>query len=62
VTWKLSKDGNTLTDDFAAIEPNGSPFRLNYVHKRAAKGPGFLGTWESKSETLNSVFVLLVRP
>jgi hypothetical protein len=28
VTWKLSKDGNTLTDDFTAIQPNGSPFNL----------------------------------
>ena len=60
--WRLSKDGNTLTDDFTAIEPNGSTFNLNYVYKRTAGGPGFAGTWESTSETVNSVFVLQIRP
>jgi len=61
-TWKLSKDGNTLTDDFTGIEPNGSAFNLNYVYKRTAGSSGFAGTWESTSETVNSVFVLQVRP
>jgi hypothetical protein len=61
-TWKLSKDGNTLTDDFTGIEPNGSKFNLNYVYKRTAGSSGFAGTWESTSETVNSVFVLQVRP
>jgi hypothetical protein len=61
-TWKLSKDGNTLTDDFTGIEPNGSTFNLNYVYKRTAGNSGFAGTWESTSETVNSVFVLQVRP
>ena len=61
-TWKLSKDGNTLTDDFTGIEPNGSTFNLNYVYKRTAGSSGFAGTWESTSESVNSVFVLQVRP
>ena len=61
-TWKLSKDGDTLTDDFTGIEPNGSTFNLNYVYKRTAGSSGFAGTWESTSETVNSVFVLQVRP
>jgi hypothetical protein len=61
-TWKLSKDGNTLTDDFTAMEPNGSTFSLNYVYKRKAESSGFAGTWESTSETVNSVFVLQLRP
>ena len=61
-TWKLSKDGNTLTDDFTGIEPNGSTFNLNYVYRRTAGSSGFAGTWESTSETVNSVFVLQVRP
>ena len=60
-TWKLSKDGNTLTDDFTGMEPNGSTFNLNYVYKRMAGSSGFAGTWESTSETVNSVFVLQVR-
>jgi len=61
-TWKLSKDGNTLTDDFTATQPNGSPFNLKYVYKRMAGTSGFAGTWESTTETVNSVFVLQVRP
>jgi hypothetical protein len=61
-TWKLSKDGSTLTDDFTGIEPNGSTYNLNYVYKRTAGGSGFAGTWVSTSETVNSVFVLQVRP
>src|SRR6516162_11416314 len=40
-TWKLSKDGNTLTDDFTGIESNGSTFDLNYVYKRTAGSSGF---------------------
>lgn len=61
-TWKLSKDGDTLTDDFTAIQPNGSPLNLKYVYQRMAGTSGFAGTWESTSETVNSVFVLQVRP
>jgi hypothetical protein len=60
--WKLSKDGNTLTDNFTGIEPKGSTYNLNYVYERTAGGSGFAGTWVSTSETVNSVFVLQVRP
>ncbi|HET7748817.1 MAG TPA: hypothetical protein VFK81_05515 [Terriglobales bacterium] len=60
--WKLSPDGTTLTDNFIGINPNGSTYNLNYVYKRMAGASGFGGTWESASETVNSVFVLQVRP
>jgi len=60
--WKLSKDGNTLRDDFTGVNPNGSTYNLNYVYKRMGAGSGFAGTWLSTSETVNSVFVLQVRP
>lgn len=60
--WKLSEDGNTLDDDFTLIQPNGSKFNVYYVYKRAAGGPGFDGTWESTSETVNSVFELQIQP
>lgn len=60
--WKPSKDGNTLADDFTSIAPDGSTSTVNYVYKRTAGGPGFAGRWVSTSETLNSVFVLQVRP
>ncbi|HXW90006.1 MAG TPA: hypothetical protein VEK33_05630 [Terriglobales bacterium] len=60
--WKLSEDGNTLSDDFTSIESNGSTSNVNYVYKRTGAGSGFAGTWESTSETLKSVFVLQVQP
>lgn len=60
--WKLSKDGNTLTDDFTAIGPNGSSSNVNYVYKRTAGTSGFAGTWESTSETVNSVLCLRCSP
>ena len=60
--WKLSKDGNTLDDDFTLIQPNGSKFNVYYAYKRTAGGPGFDGTWESTSETVKSVFELQIQP
>jgi hypothetical protein len=59
--WKPPRDGNTLTDDFTAIGPNGSSSNVNYVYQRTAGTSGFAGTWESTSEALNSVFVLKVQ-
>ena len=32
--WKLSKDGNTLTDNYNEIAPHGSSSTCNYVYKR----------------------------
>ena len=60
--WKLSEDDNTLDDDFTFIQPNGSKFNVYYVYKRTAGGPEFDGTWESTSETVNSVFELQIQP
>jgi hypothetical protein len=60
--WKLSKDGETLSDTFTANQPNGSTFRLDYVYKRTAGSSGFPGTWESTSEKVNSVYELQIQP
>lgn len=60
--WKLSKDAKTLTDDFTFFAPNGSTSNVNFVYKRTAGTSGFAGTWESTSETVNSVFVIKVQP
>jgi len=60
--WKLSKDGNTLTDDFTQLGPNGSSTNVKYVYKRMAGTSGFAGTWESTSETLNSVYMIKIQP
>jgi hypothetical protein len=60
-TWKLSQDGNTLTDNYTEFGPNGSPSTVNYLYKRTTAGPGFAGTWES-TMPMTSSFVLQIRP
>ena len=60
--WTLSKDGNTLTDDYTEIGPDGKGSTVNYVYKRTAGSSGFAGTWESTSMTINFEFVLKVQP
>lgn len=64
-SWKLSQDGNTLTDNFASFAPDGSPaVSLRYVYKRTdgTPGSGFVGTWESTSQTMDSTFLLKIQP
>ena len=60
-TWKLSPDGNTLSDNYTEFAPDGSPSTVNYLYKRMAAGQGFAGTWESPMP-MNSASVLQVRP
>ena len=60
-TWKLSQDGDTLTDNYTEFGPNGSPSTVNYLYKRTTAGPGFAGTWES-TMPMTSSFVLQIRP
>lgn len=59
--WTLSKDGSTLNDHFTALRANGDSTSLDYVYKRKGGGSGFVGTWVSSSEQVNSVVVLKVR-
>ena len=54
--WKLSEDGNTLSDSFTGNQADGSTFSMHYLYKRTAGSSGFPGTWESTSEKVNSVF------
>jgi len=60
--WKLSPDGNTLTDDFTGVGPDGSASNVNYKYQRKEGGPGFAGTWVSASANINFVYVLRFRP
>jgi hypothetical protein len=60
--WELSKDGNTLKDDYTEMGPNGSTSNMKYVYKRTAGQAGFAGTWESISEQVNFVLVRKVQP
>jgi hypothetical protein len=62
--WKLSQDGNTLSDDFTEYAPNGDiAAHVSYVYRRTADGPGFAGTWESPIATENIPSSMLqIRP
>lgn len=60
--WKLSKDGNTLRDDFSSISPDGTASTVNYVYQRASSGSGFAGRWVSTSAAINFVLVIRIRP
>lgn len=59
--WKLSSDGNTLTDNFTGYRADGSTSNLLYVYKRTAGTSGFPGTWESTSEQVNSVYEIEIK-
>jgi hypothetical protein len=59
--WKLSKDGNTLNDDYTEFAPDGSPSsNVKYACQRTAGTSGFAGTWEA-SATMNEAIVLKVQ-
>jgi hypothetical protein len=60
-TWKLSKDGDTLTDYYREFDPDGSTISMDYVYQRNGGGSGFAGDWQSIKETMNSPFVLQVK-
>jgi len=60
-TWKLSKDGNTLSDYFREFESDGSTLSMDYVYQRTDGGSGFAADWQSIKETLNSPFLMEVK-
>jgi hypothetical protein len=60
-TWKLSKDGNTLTDLYREFESDGSTLSMDYVYQRSGGGSGFAADWQSIKETMNSPYVLEVK-
>jgi hypothetical protein len=59
--WKLSQDGNTLSDNYTEFQPNGSASTVNYLYSRTAAGTGFAGTWEA-TMAMDEAFVLQIRP
>lgn len=62
--WKLSQDGNTLSDDYTEFAQNGQvSVHANYLYHRTADGPGFAGAWEGTIEMDHSQSaVLQIRP
>jgi hypothetical protein len=60
-TWKLSRDGEILSDHFTEFDPNDSASTVIYRYERTAAGSGFVGTWESRMP-INTVLVMQIRP
>jgi hypothetical protein len=60
-TWKLSKDGRTLTDYFREFGSDGALFSMDYVYRRSGGGSGFAADWRSIRETMHSPFPLQVK-
>ncbi len=60
-TWKLSKDGNKLTDYFREFGSDGSTFSMDYVYQRTGGGSDFAADWQSIRETMNSPFPFQVK-
>ena len=60
-TWKLSADGNTLTDYYREFEPDGSTLSLDYVYQRTGGGSGFAADWQSIQETRNTPLSMEVK-
>jgi hypothetical protein len=60
-TWKLSKDGRTLTDYFRGFESDGSTLSMDYVYRRTGGGSGFAADWQSIKETMNSPYLIQVK-
>jgi hypothetical protein len=60
-TWKLSKDGNTLTDYFREFGSDGAMISMDYIYRRTGVGSGFAADWRSIRETMNSPFPFQVK-
>jgi hypothetical protein len=60
-TWKLSADGQTLTDYYREFEPDGSTLSLDYVYQRTGGGSGFAADWQSIKETRNTPLLMQVK-
>lgn len=61
--WKLSPDGKTLTDNFTGYREDGTvQTSLHYIYQRTTNTSGFVGTWESTTEDVNTPQVMEVQP
>jgi hypothetical protein len=63
-TWKLSDDGEALTDTFIGNQPDGSTSHVDLIYKRAegsASNSGIPGTWETTEEKADP-FEIEIRP
>ncbi len=61
-TWKVSKDGRTLTYTATGIRPNGQRFNNEMTAKRKGGGSGLAGTWETTAVRLSSPREIYIEP
>lgn len=62
-TWTLSKDGNSLIDDFTSFDQDGSSSNVKSVYKRTAGDKSaFAGIWVNTSEEKSPVFTIKIAP
>jgi hypothetical protein len=59
--WKLSTDGNTLTDYYRELDGDQTNVSMDYDYQRNGGGSGFAADWRSIKETMNSPFILQVK-
>jgi hypothetical protein len=60
--WKLSKDGRTLHDAFASLQPDGSKVTVDYLYRRTSGAFGFAGAWESTAKPVGLKAELGIEP
>lgn len=61
-TWRLSKDGATLTDNFREFVPGSDALSVDYIYQRQGAGAGIAGDWKSVKETWITPILLQVQP
>jgi len=60
--WTLSKEGNSLSDNFTSFDKNGAPSTVKLLYSRVAAGSGFTGTWVTQTVAIGPVTLLEIRP
>jgi hypothetical protein len=61
-TWKVSRDGQTLTYRATGIRPNGQHFHNEMTAKRTSGKAGLAGTWETTGVILSSPREIYIEP
>lgn len=61
-TWTLSKDADTLQDDYTEFDGPGKTVHLLYRYERKGGGTGFAADWVSTSQQVETPWTVEVRP
>jgi len=60
--WKLSADGKSLTDHFTSYQSDGKTSTIDYLYLHSTDEPGFIGSWESSTDTMHGSFEFQIQP